>query len=52
VPATIEPVQRWWAVEVSSLDVTIGVRWEPVLTGDKRAKAFTSWIADEADRRS
>jgi LysR family glycine cleavage system transcriptional activator len=26
------------------------VRWQPVLTGDKRVKAFTSWIADEADR--
>lgn len=28
------------------------VRWQAVLTGDKRVSRFTSWIADEADRTS
>lgn len=28
------------------------VRWQPVLSGDKRVKAFASWIMDEAARTS
>lgn len=28
------------------------VRWQPVLTGDRRVSRFITWIADEADRTS
>ena len=28
------------------------VRWQPVLSGDKRVKAFANWIVDEAGRTS